>query len=822
MNLIKQIVKPGEYGIQTIKMIVRSNERGPQGEQGEKGTAATITAGQAYSVPANVGPQVMNVGTSSNAVFDFYIPRGETEWSDITGNIHDQADLEPYLEKADTALQPDDINYTVMQDLSVSANGSTSVLQLDADKVNLKSGATTTKNIPLTVASHDKAGVMNSATFDAIANNSAAVETILSGMVAINGLSASPSQSGLTTAWETATGRTELINRAQILDVDNSKYWTYYTNTELWYPATADIEGSVSTFTNSTEGVIKGSTTVGQVYAESNGTGSVNGWDTLSAQVADNTANKLGTAKLTANGGITKTTTGSGANTAVNMAITDGGVTTAKIADGNITTAKFTQYAVNVGIKTATNLSPAEDTPTGWRNLLNKSGMFVTRYNTLSQFANQPSQYGELVTINNGTDVIQYWLRYDQPAQCRYGTVNGWKNGAQDGSWSLSVDDYNIGTYAPMILASSHNSTAIPANANLNTTTYCQPGNYRCASNSTVATLSNCPTANAFRMFVFNMTSANTSVSPQTGIYRYMLRIITDYLGNTYVQAVYNNGTDSWTFNPSSWKRALDNSQTNIITTNMLQDSAVTTAKINNGAVTADKIASAAIYESKIVDGVVTTAKLASNAVTTTKIKDLNVTTDKIANKGVTAAKIADATITSTQLASNAVTTAKILGLAVTADKLASSAVTTAKIASAAVTGPKIDWTTLGYAYKVTSGTQVSPTSGTTWYYPSGWDFSFTAVSGGVYEIECSSAAFGINSNVDASKAAGLSITLVSGATSLADCLASSNGQVKATQTARRIVQATSTTVKVKAGVQGSASTQINVGPGLFIVRRVA
>ena len=74
MNVIKQIVGDGE---QSIKMIVRDNERGPQGEQGEPGVAATITAGQAYSVPSNQQPSVQNTGTSSAAVFDFYIPKGE-------------------------------------------------------------------------------------------------------------------------------------------------------------------------------------------------------------------------------------------------------------------------------------------------------------------------------------------------------------------------------------------------------------------------------------------------------------------------------------------------------------------------------------------------------------------------------------------------------------------------------------------------------------------------------------------------------------------------------------------------------------------------
>lgn len=144
MNVIRQIVGNGEYGEQTIKMIVKDGERGPQGEPGEPGATATIAAGQAYSVSSDSSPAVINTGTSSAAVFDFYIPKGEKgeqgvpgrdgangtngkdgaiqytagsgikiegntisaigggsggEWGYITGNIADQTDLQQEFAK---------------------------------------------------------------------------------------------------------------------------------------------------------------------------------------------------------------------------------------------------------------------------------------------------------------------------------------------------------------------------------------------------------------------------------------------------------------------------------------------------------------------------------------------------------------------------------------------------------------------------------------------------------------------------------------------------------------------------------------------------
>lgn len=105
MNVIKQIVKDGDYGSQTIKMIVKDNERGPQGEKGDTGEAATITAGQAYSVPTTSSPAVINTGTSTNAVFDFYIPKGETGATGAQGPQGEQGIQGPQGPKGDTGSE---------------------------------------------------------------------------------------------------------------------------------------------------------------------------------------------------------------------------------------------------------------------------------------------------------------------------------------------------------------------------------------------------------------------------------------------------------------------------------------------------------------------------------------------------------------------------------------------------------------------------------------------------------------------------------------------------------------------------------------------
>lgn len=76
-NVIEQIVQPKNFGTQNIEMTVRSNERGPQGEKGDTGDAATVNAGDVYTIGYGQTPQVLNRGTSGDAILDFYLPEGK-------------------------------------------------------------------------------------------------------------------------------------------------------------------------------------------------------------------------------------------------------------------------------------------------------------------------------------------------------------------------------------------------------------------------------------------------------------------------------------------------------------------------------------------------------------------------------------------------------------------------------------------------------------------------------------------------------------------------------------------------------------------------
>ena len=124
----------------------------------------------------------------------------------------------------------------------------------------------------------------------------------------------------------------------------------------------------------------------------------------------------------------------------------------------------------------------------------------------------------------------------------------------------------------------------------------------------------------------------------------------------------------------------LETTDTNMITTAMLQSNAVTTAKITDANVTTAKIA----------DGAITSAKIADLGIATGDIADLAITTGKIAAEAVTTAKIPESAITNSRIAADAVTADKIANDAVGTTEIANLAVTTAKIADSAITSAKI------------------------------------------------------------------------------------------------------------------------------------
>jgi hypothetical protein len=134
------------------------------------------------------------------------------------------------------------------------------------------------------------------------------------------------------------------------------------------------------------------------------------------------------------------------------------------------------------------------------------------------------------------------------------------------------------------------------------------------------------------------------------------------------------------------------------IATGDIADSAITSGKIATGAVGTAKIDDLSITEAKIVSNAVTTTKIADSAITSAKIADGTIVAGDIADGAITSAKIADGTIVAGDIADGAITSAKILDATIVAGDLADGAVTSAKILDGTIVNADIN-ASAGIAY---------------------------------------------------------------------------------------------------------------------------
>lgn len=183
------------------------------------------------------------------------------------------------------------LNKTVQLDTAIAEDASSTVA-IDITTGALNSDTSSTKQLPLPVASETSAGVVNPATYKTIFDTAEKLDLMLGAAVTIDDLPADVDDAALTNAWKAATGKDEIVNGASILDTANNKTWTYYSNAEKWVGIDNNAPTiEVKQFTNEAAGTIKGdNTTDGKLQAESDGTGSVKGWDTVKSDIATNTS----------------------------------------------------------------------------------------------------------------------------------------------------------------------------------------------------------------------------------------------------------------------------------------------------------------------------------------------------------------------------------------------------------------------------------------------------------------------------------------------------------------------------------------------------
>lgn len=159
----------------------------------------------------------------------------------------------------------------------------------------------------LPIADADISGIMNSSTFRSVSDAIRRIETLegRQGTYFVVFPNDTPTQEEITIAYLMAypSAPNPPIGGTGIRDIAKSKTFIY--NGAEWVETS---ERELPVFGLGTEGLIKGSNTEGQVFAEPNGEGSVKGWSDVKTDIA-NLKTDVVTAQNTANDGITNSGT---------------------------------------------------------------------------------------------------------------------------------------------------------------------------------------------------------------------------------------------------------------------------------------------------------------------------------------------------------------------------------------------------------------------------------------------------------------------------------------------------------------------------------
>lgn len=245
-------------------------------------------------VSTNILPDVENATNTANAA----LGQANSAYNRATEALNGVSRVEQQVE--DSVIE-----------LTDRVNGSTVTIV-----GNKNSGASTEVTLP--VSSRLQAGVMNSATYatlDELGNRVTALESnTVTYLVTLP--NDNPTQAEINSVYQTAypTAPFPPNDGTTIIDQGKQLFYRYVKNGNLWIKTTGF---TISQWTNDTLGTVKGSTTPGQIQAETDGTGSLVGYDAIISNIstAENNINALTTRVSNAESSVTSLTTQVDANT---------------------------------------------------------------------------------------------------------------------------------------------------------------------------------------------------------------------------------------------------------------------------------------------------------------------------------------------------------------------------------------------------------------------------------------------------------------------------------------------------------------------------
>ena len=156
----------------------------------------------------------------------------------------------------------------------------------EAATITMTRGTGVQEQIPFPIASSVQTGMMNAQTYAGIVNLTARVDKLEASKTVfyVTFSSTSPTDSELTSLFTTVSGRAPAAGDYL---TDIAKSLTYGYNGTNWIKV--ETSADIPMFTSETPGLIKGSTVDGTVAAETDGTGSVNGWDNVKTTLNNHT-----------------------------------------------------------------------------------------------------------------------------------------------------------------------------------------------------------------------------------------------------------------------------------------------------------------------------------------------------------------------------------------------------------------------------------------------------------------------------------------------------------------------------------------------------
>ena len=331
----------------------------------------------------------------------------------------------------DTAEEAKNISQTAFTDFDYSYdNAQVSIRQVRG------TGATVTKALP--IASATQSGVMNAQTYQGIANLDNRV-TALEGQARtyyVKFASNTPSQSDITTLVTAKKGAAP-ITGDYAEDIERNLRYGY--DGSQWVL----VKGSTSSnFTNDSAGLIKGSTQDGCIFAESDGTGSVVGWDAVKSHASTygSKVDTLETQMSTANGNIstlqssvaTAQSTADTANTTAGNALSKAETNTADIAtvQGKVETC----ISDIAGLKTSkqkTLVGTSVQLPVGGWNTSSKT---------------------QTVSVSGVTTTSLLWIGPDGGSWTEYGTCGVRATGQGEGTITFQCDTIPTGILTANII----------------------------------------------------------------------------------------------------------------------------------------------------------------------------------------------------------------------------------------------------------------------------------------------------------------------------------------------------------------------------------